>query len=88
MNTPTKTSTRWKQLGTTAEVDAQGVMHTSFHFMELNSGEDLTVSVSGHAKADVGYFIGVLEAVAATFRNAAGLPQPEHTTLVPSTKAH
>lgn len=88
MNAPKMTFTRWKRLGATAEVDENGIIHASYHFMEVDSGEDFTVTISGRAKANAGLLIGALEAAAATLREAAGVPQPDSTTAVPPPKQH
>lgn len=88
MNTPTKTSTRWKHLASTSDVDADGTIHTNMHFMEMTTGHDFTVSLSGNGFADAALFVGALLAAAAAIRKVTGMPQDDNTTLVPSTKAH
>lgn len=88
MSIPEKTSTRWKHLATTSELDSDGILHTSLHVVELNSGEDFVVSLSGRGEAASGYFIGALMAATAIWKNAAGEEQLSNTTLVPSARTH
>jgi hypothetical protein len=68
----TDATTRWKQLAVTSDLDAEGILHTSMHVMEVGSGEDFTITFSGRGAADTGYFIGALLTCAQALKKAAG----------------
>lgn len=85
----TLASTRWKQLGDTAEVDDQGVLHASFHVMDTDSGHDFTVTLSGVGAVNAGYFLGALLATAEIWKQRVGMDGPMPTAhAVPALKSH
>lgn len=86
MKSPPMTSTQWKQLATVADLDSDGILHASVHFLELNSGEEFTVSISGRARADAGYWIGALTAALSVWQMAADVPLSPNATAVPAAK--
>lgn len=89
MTTSVKTSTCWKQLASTYDVDKDGTLHSSMHFVETNSGHDFVVTVSGHKSHDAGFFIGAMLAFAEAWKVAAGDTDPFPTvTHVPRAKDH
>lgn len=66
--------TKWRQLAATAET-IDGVLHSSIHMLELESGKDFVVTLSGEPHANAGYFIGALLAVAKSMQTACGMTE-------------
>lgn len=73
MTSTVKTSQRWKQLAATGQVDADGILHTSLHFVETDSGHDFVVTVSAQKSINAGYWAGALAAAAHVYADAAGV---------------
>lgn len=70
---------QWKQLAATCEV-ADGITHNSLHLVDLVTGYDFTVTVSGSASINGGYWAGALTAAAHIFQDAAGVEPISSTT--------
>lgn len=88
MPTPKIVSTQWKHLATTSEVEADGTLHSSVHIMEVVSGHDFVVTVSGHGQVDGAYWTGALQAALALWQQATGQPLSESTSVVPPNTSH
>lgn len=70
---------QWKQLAATAET-ADGITHNSLHLVDLVTGYDFTVTVSGVGSVAPGYWAGALTAAAHIFQDAAGVEPISSTT--------
>lgn len=79
MHPPVKTSMQWKQLAATCEV-ADGITHNSLHLVDLVTGYDFTVTVSGIGSVNAGFWAGALTAAAHIFQDAAGVETSSTTT--------
>lgn len=89
MKSPAKAQPQqWRQLAATSEQDSDGLLHATLHLMDINSGEDFTVTVTGRAKAGTEFWVGAMTAATGVYRNAAGEPPLANTTLVPPTAHH
>lgn len=49
--------TRWQHLATTSDI-SEDRLTMSFHVVEMNSGEEFTISVTGRGSVQGGYFMG------------------------------
>lgn len=76
----------WKQLAATAET-ADGITHNSLHLVDLVSGHDFTVTVSGIGSVNGGIWAGALTAAAHIFQDAAGV-EPISTTTAQQPTSH
>lgn len=79
MTPPVKTSMQWKQLAATCET-ADGITHNSLHLVDIITGYDFTVTVSGVGSVNAGYWAGALTAAAGIFQRAAGVTTLSETT--------
>jgi hypothetical protein len=73
---PHQSETRWQHLGTTSDVAEDGQMTASFHVVEMHSGEEFTISVTGRGAANGGLFMGALLVAAETMRTKIGAEMP------------
>lgn len=80
MKPPVKTSTSWKRIAETSSVDDAGILHVTYHVMDLGSGDDFTVSISGRGESLAGLFVGAMQVSAAFLARDAGIPIAENIT--------
>jgi hypothetical protein len=88
MPNPYRADTRWQQLGGVTETDSSGQSTTTLHFVELESMEEFTCSVTGRGSVDGGYFIAALQATVAALAKANGLPDQPGAKFVPKNSNH
>lgn len=88
MNTPEKVTQQWRQLAATSTTDEDGTVHLSIHVMDVNSGHDFVVTITGDKSLNGGYFVGAMYAATELMRGAAGMAPLPTTTLVPRTSKH
>lgn len=80
-------TTLWRQLNTTHDVDSDGVLHITMHFVERHSGHHFTVSVSGFGQAKGSLFVDALRATAQAIACVDGVTLPG-SSFVPATQDH
>lgn len=88
MSTPRQTATRWQQLATQSEVDTDGRLTIVMHFVELESREEVTISVTASGQADIGYSVGGCQAMAQCLNHMAGGPELPGGKFVSKTDIH
>lgn len=66
-----QSQTQWRQLAITTNVDEDRLTISS-HLMEMTTGEEFTVSVTGRGKADAGLFRGAAKVLSSIIAKSYG----------------
>lgn len=81
----TPVTQQWKIVETTHAEQPEGMLDMSFQFMEVNTGENYLITISGRAKSDASYWLGALRAATEYVRQQTGQDEPVLTLKTANT---
>lgn len=72
----TPVTQQWKIVATTHAEHPEGMLDMTFQLMEVNTGENYLITISGRAKSNAGYWLGAMRAAAEYVRLQIGQSDP------------
>lgn len=72
----TPVTQQWKIVETTHAEQPEGMLDMTFQFMEVNTGENYLITISGRAQSNAGYWFGALRAATEHVRLQTGQNEP------------